>query len=329
MSRVHEVEARVDSDRVTREQVDAHLTRCPDAAASEEMIRRIDAARMQAAADEAFDRLISSAAGRIADGDLAGARTAIEEALRQRPDDAGARDLLARLTSMEAEADSGERQFIELKEQADKLFGQGRFAAALISYESAQLLHPNDPYVADRIQAIKDSLNQLERISNALKRQYQSFRQKGDSLFSALKFEEAQVQYQTALAINPDDDYVRGRLEAIEQARSELVDLITDENGIFLVPEVPPQMLDETELLKQVSYPRLARNNSIEGRVVVRMLVDEQGRTSQHTIVKGIGYGCDDEAIRVLQMARFTPATYRGQPVKAWHNYPITFKLLR
>jgi len=45
VSRVHEVEARVDGDSVTREQVDAHITRCPDAAASEEMIRRIDAAR--------------------------------------------------------------------------------------------------------------------------------------------------------------------------------------------------------------------------------------------------------------------------------------------
>ena len=45
VSRVHEIEASVDSETVTREQVDAHITRCPDAKASEEMIERIDAAR--------------------------------------------------------------------------------------------------------------------------------------------------------------------------------------------------------------------------------------------------------------------------------------------
>ena len=63
--------------------------------------------------------------------------------------------------------------------------------------------------------------------------------------------------------------------------------------------------------------------------VVVKMLVDEKGEASRMEILKGIGYGCDREALRVLRKAEFTPATFKGKPVKSWHTYPIKFKILK
>ena len=293
------------------------------------MIKQIDEQQAQVAADANFDRLFKRGEALRTEGKVEEARAAFLQAQRFNSENPALRDRLEQLDSLEVTVPEEDSQFLALKTQADELFDAGRYSAALISYESAQLLKPEDPFLIARVDAIKDSLNQLERLSQALKNQYQVFVSKGDSLFDSMAFEEAQVHYETALAINPNDEYVKKRLDVISSAKNELEDLATDDNGIFLVPEVAPQMLDESALLAQVVYPRLARNNAIEGRVIVRMIVDEQGRTSRHTVVKGIGYGCDDEAVRILQMARFTPAMYKGKAVKAWHNYPIVFKLLR
>ena len=292
-------------------------------------IKQIDEERAALAAEGIFEELLRRGESLLADGNYEDARAAYEQAQRLNPDNEVLQARLLHIQTLEAEAESGEGQFQTLRLQGDSLFDAGSFSAALVNYESAQLLRPADEHLTTRIKAIKDSLNHLERLSQQLKNQYQMFRAKADSFYDALNFDEAEVHYQTALAINPNDEYINLRLQAIVDARSELESAAIDENGIFTMPDTPPELLEENTMLEQIVYPRLARTNEIEGRVIVRMIVDEQGRTSGHIIAKGIGYGCDDEAIRVLKEARFAPATYKGKPVKSWHNYPIVFRLLR
>ncbi len=81
-------------------------------------------------------------------------------------------------------------------------------------------------------------------------------------------------------------------------------------------------------LSKNVIYPVLAQQNKIEGRVIVRFVINEDGSISDGKIVKGIGYGCDEEALRVIKaMPKWRPGKQNGQRVKVYFTQPITFTL--
>jgi TonB family protein len=81
-------------------------------------------------------------------------------------------------------------------------------------------------------------------------------------------------------------------------------------------------------LAKEIKYPKQAREDGIEGRVYVEFIVKKDGSLSNFGIVRGIGSGCDEEALRVLSlMPRWNPAKQKGQIVNSRFNLPIVFKL--
>ena len=80
-------------------------------------------------------------------------------------------------------------------------------------------------------------------------------------------------------------------------------------------------------LRSRIRYPARAQEAGIQGRVSVRMLIDENGDMSSPSIVQSLGYGCDDEVLRVLRNARFTPGRVSGNAVKSWHTLYFDFTL--
>ena len=77
-----------------------------------------------------------------------------------------------------------------------------------------------------------------------------------------------------------------------------------------------------------LKYPAQARRMGIEGRVFVEFVVDAEGAITEVKAVKGIGAGCDMEAVRVLQnAAAWNPGRLNGKPVKVRMVLPITYKL--
>ncbi|WKN31889.1 energy transducer TonB [Porifericola rhodea] len=79
---------------------------------------------------------------------------------------------------------------------------------------------------------------------------------------------------------------------------------------------------------KNLKYPSQARRMGVEGKVFVQFVVDKDGSISQVQAIKGIGAGCDEEAVRVLQNApKWKPGKQRGRPVRVRMVLPITFKL--
>lgn len=79
---------------------------------------------------------------------------------------------------------------------------------------------------------------------------------------------------------------------------------------------------------KQLRYPNQARRMGIEGKVFVQFVVDKDGTITEVQAVKGIGAGCDEEAVRVIQQSpKWTPGKQRGKAVKVRMILPITFKL--
>jgi protein TonB len=77
-----------------------------------------------------------------------------------------------------------------------------------------------------------------------------------------------------------------------------------------------------------MKYPAQARRMGIEGKVFVEFVVDKDGTLTEVKTVKGIGAGCDEEAVRVIQSApKWKPGKQRGRPVKVRMILPIIFKL--
>jgi protein TonB len=80
---------------------------------------------------------------------------------------------------------------------------------------------------------------------------------------------------------------------------------------------------------QNIKYPVQAKRMGVSGKVFVTFVIEKNGKISQAEVVKGIGAGCDEEAIRVLNSApiRWTPGKQRGQPVRTKMVIPIHFTL--
>ena len=78
---------------------------------------------------------------------------------------------------------------------------------------------------------------------------------------------------------------------------------------------------------KNIRYPRSAISASIEGKVFVQFTVQADGTLGEWKILKGIGFGCDEEAIRVLGLTRWMPGRQGGKKVPVRMVQPIVFKI--
>jgi TonB family protein len=94
-------------------------------------------------------------------------------------------------------------------------------------------------------------------------------------------------------------------------------------------PEYPGGMeaLDK-HLLENISYPDSAKNLGIQGTVFVSFIVKKSGKVDNAKVVRGIGGGCDEEALRIVKsMPEWIPGEQRGKPVNTEIVLPIKFKL--
>ena len=100
------------------------------------------------------------------------------------------------------------------------------------------------------------------------------------------------------------------------------------EPEIFVVVEEMPELIGGLgEIQRKIRYPEIARKAGVEGRVILQFIVNENGSVTEAAVVRGIGAGCDEEALRVVREAKFKPGKQRGKAVKVKMSLPITFKL--
>lgn len=128
---------------------------------------------------------------------------------------------------------------------------------------------------------------------------------------------DAEINFEEALEIPPPP------VEAEEEAE-------TPENDFFVVVEHMPVLIGGLENLQsKIQYPKKAQKAGIEGRVIIQFIITETGEIENPVVVRGIGGGCDEEAIRVLkEYAKFKPGLQRGVPVRVRFTVPIVFKLM-
>jgi protein TonB len=130
------------------------------------------------------------------------------------------------------------------------------------------------------------------------------------------------------ISIETDDEE-----EIEEQIITQEEEKEVAEEEIFVFVEDQPGFPggDEARLnyLRQnIKYPEMANENNIQGTVHVTFVVEKDGSVSNVKVLRGIGGGCDEEAVRVIKsMPRWTPGKQRGRAVRAQFNMPIRFVL--
>lgn len=83
-----------------------------------------------------------------------------------------------------------------------------------------------------------------------------------------------------------------------------------------------------TYLFYHLKYPNIARDNGIQGTVVIRFIIEKNGSISNAEIVRDIGGGCGREALRVVEnMPDWLPGKQRGREVPVQYNLPVRFRL--
>ena len=100
-------------------------------------------------------------------------------------------------------------------------------------------------------------------------------------------------------------------------------------NVVEVDPEFPGGMEAFYKYLAEnIHYPEQAKKEQLQGRVFVTFVVEKDGSISDAKVLRGIGGGCDEEALRVVNaMPKWTPGKMRGEVVRVNYNLPITFRL--
>lgn len=105
------------------------------------------------------------------------------------------------------------------------------------------------------------------------------------------------------------------------------------EQEIFTVVEQPPAFPGGMPALSaylsgNLKYPKKAARKNIQGTVYINFVVNTEGKVSEVKVLQGIGYGCDEEAARVVKkMSDWVPGMHSGRKVNVRYNLPIKFKL--
>ncbi len=77
-----------------------------------------------------------------------------------------------------------------------------------------------------------------------------------------------------------------------------------------------------------IQYPQEALDKKIQGKVILSFIVEKDGSIGEVKILKDIGYGCGDEAVRIIKsMPKWKPAKQRGKAVRQQFTLPVIFEL--
>ena len=119
------------------------------------------------------------------------------------------------------------------------------------------------------------------------------------------------------------EEYVAPEIEEEEVVEQEIFQIVEE------MPSYPGGEAKLFEYIKKnMKYPQIARESGIKGRVFVSFVVEPDGSVSNVKVLRGIGGGCDEEAMRVVKaMPKWKPGKQRGKAVRVSYMLPVNFQL--
>jgi TonB family protein len=115
----------------------------------------------------------------------------------------------------------------------------------------------------------------------------------------------------------------------------DFVSVDEDKGEIYVIVEQMPEFPGGTEALmkyfaENVQYPAEAKDKGIQGSVIVHFILDEYGNVTNAKVLKGIGGGCNEEALRVInEMPKWLPGMQKGKRVRIAKNLSVKFTLVQ
>lgn len=181
-----------------------------------------------------------------------------------------------------------------------------------------------------------------EKVSSLIK--------EGDLFFTMRNFGKAIESYTSALAIIPEDEKIKSKINQAESEKKRIdrqklneektnaapkvqVNIENGEDKIYTeaeeMPEFPGGDVARMRFLAEnIKYPQQAREKGIQGAVHATIIVEPDGSISNISLTRTIGGGCDEEAIRLIKMMpKWNPGKMYGKPVRVKVNQSIRFTL--
>ena len=143
---------------------------------------------------------------------------------------------------------------------------------------------------------------------------------------------ETSMATQDDLSNKPNTEAPAEEEIKVEEVKTQVIEQEAPKE-IFTVVEEQPTYPGGDEarikfLQENMKYPEEAKELGVQGKVFVTFVVEVDGSITDVRVLRGIGSGCDDEAIRVVKsMPKWVPGKQRGVPVRVQFNLPINFKL--
>lgn len=140
----------------------------------------------------------------------------------------------------------------------------------------------------------------------------------------------AQVDSDTTLVIKEDK---KGNVIDVTSPDNHSKNIYS--NKVYLNSDRVPEFPGGLEALGQfiarnIHYPSTARKNKTQGKVLVSFVIDKDGTVTDIKIKRGIGDGCDEEALRVIaMMPKWRPGVQNGKLVRVAYSVPLAFTLNR
>lgn len=140
--------------------------------------------------------------------------------------------------------------------------------------------------------------------------------------------DDVEVEDELIIDVDVDEETEIEEFEPIEVDEEEI-----EEEEIFMVVEEQPGFPGgDAErmrfLMKNIKYPTMAKESGIQGTVYVSFVVERNGAITDVQILRGIGGGCDEEAVRVVKMMpKWKAGKQRGKAVRVRFSMPIKFTL--
>ncbi len=106
--------------------------------------------------------------------------------------------------------------------------------------------------------------------------------------------------------------------------------VILDPSGVDVYPEFEGGMKAWAKYIQRnLRYPSMAQENDVQGKVFLSFVVEKDGSITDVKVLKGIGFGCDEEAVKVIKKSPLWKAGMnKGIPVRVRYNMPISFTMM-
>ena len=103
---------------------------------------------------------------------------------------------------------------------------------------------------------------------------------------------------------------------------------VDEEPQYFVAVENMPEPIGGIAgIQSKIVYPSIAKRAGVEGTVYIKAYVNKKGIVTKAIVLKGIGAGCDQAAMKAVEETRFTPGRQRGKPVNVMVSIPVVFRL--